>query len=187
MNGAYRSQSSTGPGQSGRWFRRGNTVVLNPGAPAARPQQEYEAEFPGDIPYTRRVINDSIDVKAQRALISMLNSGNPAMVIAAESIIDWVELKRLRGVYQPDQKVPALAARDRSENWWEMLKGKNARVFCASPASLPILIFRKDIDQATLMAVFVAVVRRDGILGGTCSISNGRFCGNRRCENLFTF
>lgn len=148
--------------------------------------QELEAEFPDDS-YTRRVINSSIDVKAQRALISMLNSGNPTMVMAAESIIDWVELKRLRGVYQPDQKVPALAARDRGENWWEMLKGKNARVFCASPASLPILIFRKDIDQASLIAIFLAVVRRDSAVGGRCSISTGLFCGTRACETLFTF
>lgn len=181
MNTAYSSPSSISPGQSGRWFRRGNTIVLKLGA--SGPEQEYEAEL-SDVPYTRRVINKNIDVKAQRALIRMLNSGNQSDIVAAQSIIDWVESGRLEGVFQPDQKVPALAARERGENWWQMLPGRKARVFCARPTGLPVLIFRKDLDQDSLISIFRLVFRRDG---GSCSISTGRFCRSRRCETLFTF
>ena len=170
------------PAQSGRWFRRGNSLVVMLGRAGSGEQSELELD--GD-PYMSLVINPNIDVKAQRALIRMLNT--PADRTAATTIIDWINRNQLKGIYQPDQEVPAKAARARGDNWWTILGGRRALVFCAGTRPpRPILIFRKNLDQASLIAVLRAVVRLDAATGGgACSITRRRFCASRRCETLF--
>ena len=174
-------------GQSGQWFRRGGNVVLVLGG--SNPGKQGELEFGFESPYQKRVINSNIDVKAQKALLQMLNSGVQSDVVAAETLIDWVELGFLAGIFQPDQYVPAQAAKNRG-GWWTMLTGgKRARVFCERPTSLPVLIFRKDLDRESLISIFRSVVRRDASTTlAACSISAGAFCGGgTSCETLYTF
>ncbi len=171
-------------GQSGRWFRRGNNIVLVLGGSGS--EEEGELEDGSTDPYLSRLINPNIDVKAQRALTQMLKSGNTPDIVVARRIIDWVELGQLEGIFQPDQQVPALAARTRGESWYEMLKGRRARVFCSLSSSIPILIFQKDITQVSLISVFRNLVRRDRIFAA-CGITTGRFCATPRCEASFTF
>ena len=172
--------------RSGRWFRRGRNIILILGG--SRSGEEGELEFGFEDPYLKRVINPNIDVKAQKALIQMLKSGNVSDTVAAQTIIDWVDFSQLQGVFQPDQKVPALAARSIGIPWYEMLKGRRAKVFCDLTSSIPILIFRKDLDQSSLISVFRSLFRRDANPAfATCSISAGRFCTSPRCEASFTF
>ena len=131
------------------------------------------------------MIHPNIDVKAQRALIQMLENGNGSDRVAAMTLIDWVDQGRLEGIFQPDQYVPAQAAKKKG-GWWTMLKGNRARVFCEGPASFPILIFRKDLDRESLISVFRSVVSREGAAG--CSIDAGSFCvGGPVCEAAFIF
>lgn len=62
MNSAYSPQSSTVPGQSGRWFRRGNTIVLElrenrKSAEEAEIEAEVELSSTGYLLWVQRSLN----------------------------------------------------------------------------------------------------------------------------------
>lgn len=130
----------------------------------------------------QRVRRDNIDVKAQRALMRMLQSENLTDRVAAGTILDWVNEFRIQGIFQPDQKIPALAARSQRIGWWQLLEGKRARMICHSSSSVPILIFKKDLDQDSLISVFRSVVSRNRF--SRC-VDRGRICTVPRCRALF--
>jgi hypothetical protein len=146
-------------GQRGRWVRRGSTIILlPPGAPVSRGGEE--GEVPTGASFTKSVIDPRIDVDAQRALISMSNSGDPAQMTAASEIVRLVKTQGLLGIYKPDQREPALLARRRGMSWWELLQpGEDAMLWC-DPARKqlgPMLVFRKDISREQLIFILMGV------------------------------
>jgi hypothetical protein len=153
-----RATSSVQPKRfpNGRWFRRGRTIIidLEPGSIA----QEQEIE--GELPFARKVINPRIDVSAQRALIKMSN-GSIADQLRSEDILVEVGLFIL-GIYQQDQRRPALLARSQGRNWWELLaSGQNSGILCDPAASITrdpvnpkenaVFFFRKNLSQPLLI------------------------------------
>lgn len=153
-------------GQGGRWVRRGSTIILlPPGAPGSRGGEE--GEVPAGASFTGSVIDPRIDVDAQRALITMSRSGDPAQMAAASEVLGMVKSQTLLGIYKPDQREPALLARRRGIFWWNLLQpGEDAILWC-DPARRqlgPMLVFRKDISREQLIFVLMQVADMKGEL-----------------------
>lgn len=117
-------------------------------------------ELPGVEHFDRLVIDSRIDVDAQRALISMAHSANPAQNTAALDVLFLVRNERLLGIHKPDQQVPALIARQYGMGWWQLLApGETFTLICdpRQPRSGPDLVFRKGLTKPELIAVLMQV------------------------------
>ena len=106
----------------------------------------------------RAAIDSRIDVYAQRSLVRLSRSADPASRRDAEAMLADVKARRLGGIYIEDEQVPALAARARGSNWWSIIpKGTGAVVM--RPPEPPLLVFEKrltglpgELDAALLRA-----------------------------------
>jgi hypothetical protein len=158
------------PGASGRWVRRGSRIVLLPGGAGVQ-REEGEVRPRITVPPRGRTrprlaaarltpcdfIHANIDVSAQRALHRLLR-GDAASVHAAAQMLAAVRNGVLGGIYQEDQKVPALRARGLGRGWWELVaayrKPSAPGTACVNePAGTPpLLVFRKSLasDHARL-------------------------------------
>lgn len=149
------------PGASGRWVRRGSGIVLLAGGAGV---QREEGEVRQRVPVPRLTpcdfIHANIDVAAQRALHRLLR-GDAASVDAAAQMLAAVRNGALGGIYQEDQKVPALRARDQlGRGWWELVtayrkpSAPGAACVNAPAGAPPLLVFRKSLasDHARLAA-----------------------------------
>ncbi|NJM45839.1 MAG: hypothetical protein HC860_06400 [Alkalinema sp. RU_4_3] len=101
---------------------------------------------------SRSVIDPRIDVSAQRALMTMLNS-NPIDRAIALRTVSSVKSGNVTGLYQQDQKVPALLARRMNTSWWLLLGNSNSDMFC-EPATMSApftFVFRRNLNQQLLI------------------------------------
>jgi hypothetical protein len=157
------------PGTRGRWVRRGGSIVLLPGgAFAARGGGlQGELEIGGGPPppppaaYTVcDFIDPRIDVAAQYALFGLLAGPGRA---AALSMLAAVRAGALGGIFQEDQRAPALRARSLGTNWWTLIP-KGAPAVCA-PGTPPLISFRKSLanNRAALGAALLAVFPTCGL------------------------
>ena len=84
------------------------------------------------------VRSDSIDVRAQKALLRM--AADPATAADAEGMAAAVRQGTLRGIYAVDQKVPALWAKDKG-GWWTVIPAGSDSLLAASTP--PMIVFRE--------------------------------------------
>ncbi|HEV7587860.1 MAG TPA: hypothetical protein VGO40_06985 [Longimicrobium sp.] len=146
------------PAPSGRWVREGNRILLLPagGAAAAR-GLEGELETPGGGPATPGYtvcdfIHPRIDVAAQYALFGLLRRGRAARAAALAMLAavragdsDPGARGVLRGIFQEDQREPALRARS-SGGWWKLIpEGRDA--VCV-PGPPPLVAFRRSLAKS---------------------------------------
>jgi len=88
-------------------------------------------------------IDPRIDVAAQRALLRMVN-GDAASRRDGLAMFAAVKRQRLAGLYQEDQKVPALRAQKLGKGWWQMIPPSARAVCVTQPAGeLPLIAFKK--------------------------------------------
>jgi len=97
------------------------------------------------------VIDPRIDVSAQRALMTMLNS-SPTDRAIASMIISEVKSGGLRGLYQEDQQVPAMIARSVNKGWWQLLSpGQNSRAIGDLSINPCTFVFRRNLTRLLLI------------------------------------
>lgn len=127
-------------GLSGRWVRRGGSIVLLPGAGSQSGEMEAET---GPIPATTQgVIHPAIDVHAQHALMRMSRSGAAAQADA------WGMLAAARGnrlgIYKEDQQKPALRAKKLGAAWWTVIPASEDAAVLTDPSTSqpPFIVFR---------------------------------------------
>lgn len=143
MNSQSAPQSRTTTGATGRWIRRGRTVVValppDPG--------EIQEEISEEIGSLKQVIDPRIEVHAQQSLLRL--SKNPRTSGDAAALLGAVKSGRLGGIYKEDQKVPALLAKALSRGWWEVIPkhADAALVQNRNKSAAPILVFRSSIHQ----------------------------------------
>lgn len=120
-------------------------VVAGIGEPlAGRPQ-------PGAKPWTtQNVIDARIDVEAQTSLIRMFESGADAAVTASV-ILSAVKAGHLAGIYQQDQRAPALRAQKVGKGWWQLFdgtpSGRLAICWKEPPGSAPMMVLRRGVKS----------------------------------------
>src|SRR3982750_1979770 len=99
------------PTPRGRWVRRGGSIVLLP-PDDGDGEVQGEVGTPATVTATSAgVIDARIDVFAQRALLRMAKSPDPAARADASQMLGAVKSGRLAGIYKEDEQVPALRAR----------------------------------------------------------------------------
>jgi len=103
---------------------------------------------------TQDVIDERIDVYAQKALLKMFsNGGNEAA--AASSMLYAVKCGQLNGIYLPNQRVPALRAQ-KYGGYWTIFQDTDDNSKCykktSKPNQKPIIVFRERIknDRQTM-------------------------------------
>ena len=104
-------------------------------------------------------IDQRIDVYAQRALYQMVKSNGPSRQAAIE-MLSAVRAGQLAGIYQEDQRVPALRARALGKGWWQVIpQGQGAVCIPSSGYDLPIIAFKKTLssDRASLSRTLLTV------------------------------
>jgi hypothetical protein len=136
----------------GVWYRHGGLiVVLPPPVPRGRPQQEMTLAGTSAGPgYTAcDFIDPRIDVAAQRALLRMVKS-DQASRRDGLAMFAAIKAGRLAGIYQEDQKVPALRAQKLGKGWWQLIP-QGARAICVTqPGTQPPLIAFKKVLAADI-------------------------------------
>ncbi|MCI5130341.1 MAG: hypothetical protein D3904_02175 [Candidatus Electrothrix sp. EH2] len=98
---------------------------------------------------TQDVIDERIDVYAQKALLEMFsNGGNEAA--AASSMLYAVKCEQLDGIYLPNQQVPALRAQGYG-GYWTIFQDTSDNSRCykktSKPTQKPIIVFRERIKS----------------------------------------
>jgi V8-like Glu-specific endopeptidase len=140
------------PAGSGRWVRRGGSIVL---LPSREDAGEVQGEVATPVPVTATqagVIDGRIDVHAQYALLRMAKSPDPGARADASAMLGAVKSGVLAGIYKEDQQVPALRARRVGTSWWLVIpKGEDAAVL-REPGQPPLIVFRDGVrsDAARL-------------------------------------
>jgi hypothetical protein len=89
-------------------------------------------------------IDPRIDVAAQYALFGLLARG-PAAAAAALSMLAAVRAGALGGIYQEDQRAPALRARSLGLWWWTLIPPGSGSV-CV-PGVPPLISFRRSLAK----------------------------------------
>jgi len=126
-----------------------------------------------EAPSPNVFINPRVDVDAQRALIAMSRSANPADRADAALLLTLLRARLLCGIYKEDQEVPAKLARLHGSNWWQTIRpGTNARLACDDWAARgqrhrgerecagTLLIVRRQLSREQLVAVLRAAAAR---------------------------
>lgn len=98
---------------------------------------------------TQDVIDERIDVYAQKALLEMFsNGGNEAAT--ASSMLYAVKCGYLDGIFLPNQRVPALRAQNYG-GYWTIFQNTNDNSTCykktSQPNQKPIIVFQKRIKS----------------------------------------
>jgi hypothetical protein len=119
--------------------RRGESLLLLPSGADG----ELEGELSTPVTATPAgVIDARIDVFAQRALLRMAKSPDPAARADASAMLGAVKSGVLAGIYKEDEQVPALRARRVGTSWWLVIpKGQDAAVL-REPGAAPLIVFR---------------------------------------------
>lgn len=138
-------------GNRGRWVRRGGSIVLLPGDGCGA-GGGMEGEVPGGTTGTAPAaaytvcdfIDPRIDVAAQYALAELAGRGGVG-ARAAPSILAAVKAGVLGGIYQEDQRAPALRARTLGVWWWTLIPPGSGSV-CA-PGVPPLISFRRSLAK----------------------------------------
>jgi len=88
-------------------------------------------------------IDARIDVQAQRALFLLARQGG---LDGNDALSMWGAVKSaaLAGIYQENQKVPALAAIANGTAWWQLIPAGRDSIVFERPA-VPIMVFRRGI------------------------------------------
>src|SRR5215216_5666940 len=104
-------------GRSGRWFRRGSSIVVLPRiGPLSEDEGVYELSG-GSVPpatprvltySTKDVIDNRISIPAQHSLVRL--SKNPATSADAVGMLQEIKAARLAGIYCVNWKTPAQRA-----------------------------------------------------------------------------
>jgi len=131
------------PGGRGRWVRRGGSIVLHGADGGGEPQGEVAT--PVAVTATPAgVIDARIDVFAQKALLRMAQSPDPAARADASAMLGAVKSGALAGIYKEDEQVPAMRARKLGSNWWTVIpRGEDAALILgAAPGEAPLIAFR---------------------------------------------
>ena len=134
-------------GRGGVWYRRGGMIVVLP-ASSRRGSTEQEANFVAEtevgLSYTACDFIDSrIDVSAQRALLRLVDGDAPSRRDGL-AMFAAVKGQRLAGIYQQDQKVPALRAQKLGKGWWQLIPAGAGAICVRQPTGeLPLIVFQK--------------------------------------------
>jgi|GEM_PF-6560300 len=174
--------------RSGRWERRGSTIVLLPdrGTVVTAPRRdEIQEEVGGGAPSFTvcDFIHPNIDVAAQYALFGMLRAG-PGPRLAALQMLAAVRQNRLRGIYQEDQYVPAQRAKQLRMGWWDLIaRNRNlerqlAACVMGDRLDPPLMVFRKSLasDHTRLGRELMLAWRFCGVPTFTLPTASGRSC-----------
>jgi hypothetical protein len=123
-----------------------------PPEPAAAPAPPAATEPPLPPWTSRDVIDERIDVAAQYALMRMFK-GDPTEQVDASNILSAVKSGALGGIYQEDQRAPALRAQSLG-TWWGTILPKPAggvRVdgicMLPPPEKPPIIVMRRKAEK----------------------------------------
>jgi len=121
----------------------GTPVPTTPEQPEAPPQPLEPSE--SLKPWTTQdIIDGRIDVYAQYALMRMFTQ-DPVSAAAASAMLSAVKDGTLAGIYQPDQKVPALRAQSLGSAWWLLLPKGAVAICVVEPADkAPLIVFSKE-------------------------------------------
>jgi len=145
----------------GRWYRSGGNIVVLPAQTGGQGEYDFPAPgYPsapgymstgGSAPapdYTQCDFIDShIDVYAQRALYQMVKAGGESRRAAIE-MLSAVKAYQFGGIYQEDQREPALRARKFGKGWWQIIpQGQGAVCIAGSGTDLPIIAFKKALSS----------------------------------------
>jgi hypothetical protein len=90
------------------------------------------------------VINDRIDVHAQRAIVR-LSKGSFEQRVMSRFLLRGVQYGALGGIYKVDTQVPALRGQRIGKGWWTLLDGRPAGCLKEPADEKPILIFGKSV------------------------------------------
>jgi hypothetical protein len=124
----------------------------DPVPPAPTPPPAQPPAPPPEPWTTKDVLDDRIDVAAQYALFRMFK-GEAGERVVASDILGAVKSGALGGIYQEDQKVPALRAQAAGSGWWKILPKETAKpridgVCMTVPAGKPpILVMRRKAER----------------------------------------
>lgn len=88
----------------------------------------------------REVINDRIDVFAQRAIVR-LSKGTFEQREMSRFLFKGVKYGALGGIYKVDTQVPVLRAQKLGKTWWTLLEGRPARCLKEPAGEKPIIVF----------------------------------------------
>lgn len=88
----------------------------------------------------REVINNNIDVFAQRSIVR-LSKGTLEERKMSRFLFKGVKYGALGGIYKVDTQVPVLRAQRLGKNWWTLLEGRPARCLTKPAGEKPIIIF----------------------------------------------
>lgn len=147
--------------ESGRWIRRGGQIVVLPaggGGMDSPPGAALQGEVGGSArDYTVcDFIDPRIDVAAQYALAAMMK--HPFERGVARGMFAALHGGRLGGIYQEDQRVPALRAQRQGTGWWTLIPaGLRSACVRGSVGEPPIVVFRRSLakDPAGLRSALV--------------------------------
>jgi len=92
----------------------------------------------------RKVINDRVDVHAQRAIVRLSN-GSLHERFMSRFLLRGVQYGALGGIYKVDTQVPALRAGRIGKSWWTLLEGRPADCLKEPADEKPILVFGKTV------------------------------------------
>jgi hypothetical protein len=143
--------------RTGRWVRRGNTIVVLPDTePLPDGREVYElsggrisSATSRVLTYsTKDVIDKRISIPAQHSLVRL--SKNPATSADAVGMLEEVKAGRLAGIYCVNWEKPAQRALRFQKSWWTVIpQGENA-VLMLNPDNLsggqPMIAFRRELD-----------------------------------------
>jgi hypothetical protein len=164
---------------SGRWVRQGNRIHLLPaGARAVEGEMETGGGPPIAVPAAYTVcdfIHPNIDVAAQYALFGLLARG-PGPRAAALSMLSSVRTGALAGIFQEDQRAPALRARSLGGSWWTLIPAGVGSVCVPGPP--PLISFRRSLanNRAALGTELLRVFPTCGLPFLPPPPASGRVC-----------
>ena len=119
----------------------------NPGTPPSGSECPFAPARGGPCWTTEDVIDTRIDHHAQTGLLRMFTRGGN-WAAEGSAILCAVKTGALEGVYLPDQKAPALRARDAGSGWWNILpKGQNSTCYQQPPGRAPMIVFGKPVKD----------------------------------------
>jgi len=175
---------SAGVPVAGRWVRGGTTLAIDLGSDRTH---SLDLEQPSAQGYSQcDFIDPRVDVQAQRALFSLVRRGGPDGIDALR-MLGAVRSGVLRGIYQEDQQVPALATRAEGGNWWELIpRNRDSTVFRSREGR--IMVFRRTIagDRERVAGALLSAWRADLIVDRPVALPtpSGRSCSGPRSATL---
>jgi len=148
---------SEGQCLTGRWVRRGSTIIVFPEAgPISGDERLYElsgASIPSPTPRvltycTKDVIDKRISVPAQNSLVRL--SKNPATSADAVGMLEEIKAGRLAGIFCVNWKLSAQRAISLGLSWWTVIPQAEDAVLMLDPNNLlggqPLIAFRRELD-----------------------------------------